>query len=112
VCSSSGVDLLPRDLLQSTLEIALTQPLSDLHLMNNEWLRRIANAARVCSAWRDAVRQFITLLDATANNCHKVGTPDLTLWTMRGWQSKHYWLWRLAMHQRCLAHEAGSHEVL
>jgi len=107
-------DLLPPDLLQSMLELALMQPLTDGQLVSSAWLQHMGDAAQVCSAWRDAVRALCTLLDRVASSClmDPARFPDLTPWTSRGWQHKQYWLWRLAMHRRSLAREAGGYQAL
>ena len=89
---------LPLELVQSAVELALMQPLSQSQ-MRGCWLRSLLAASLVCCTWRDAVRMLCAMLDHTAGRC----TPGcLTPWTARGWQPAHYWLWQLEMHRRRL----------
>ena len=90
---------LPVELVQSTVELALMQPLSQAQLIRGCWLRSLLASSLVCSAWRDAVRSLCATLDVTAGLC----TPGcLEPWTARGWLPAQFWLWQLEMHRRRL----------
>jgi len=91
---------LPVELVQSTIELALMQPLSHSDIFRRgRWLGSLQSASLVCSTWRDAVRALCATLVHTADRC----TPFcLAPWTARDWQPAYYWLWQLAMHRRRL----------
>jgi len=92
---------LPEELVQSTIELALMQPLSqtELAVRDGRWLASLRAGSLVCRTWRAAVQRLCESLDLVAERC-TLGC--LEPWTARGWHPAHYWLWMLEIHRRRL----------